>query len=179
MCLGPGCAAVGGLDGTVYCSHPRGSQGCVLMVIVSVGPCGCGDRVVFGDQWVTVFGADVGGDRGRPNLPLCCFSRQCSISPLLRRLRAVSPPGPPSNAVPPLPHPGWLFTCSLFLLLARSGPLPCAQHPTRTPPSGQAGLLMASALSLMLSQPWVMATPESRLAAAQGLGQTPKRFHSH
>lgn len=88
------------------------------------------------------------------------------------------PAWPPSCAASPILPLGYLcFTFSLFSLLPRLGPLSCAstQGPTHTLPSGQAGPLAANALRLMLSQPQALATPESRLAAAWGLGQIPKQ----
>lgn len=64
------------------------------------------------------------------------------------------------------------FTSHLFLLFPRPSPLPCAslRGPTHTPSLGQARLLTVSALSLTLSRPQAVATPESRLPAAWGLG---------
>lgn len=130
-----------------------------------------------GVQCVMVFGADVGGDGDRPNLPPCSFSRPGSHSPLLPRLRAASPPGPhlccpthPTSMVP-------LLHIQPVLSASTTWP-PCPApaprvHPTLHPrdklgPS-------QPALSLMLGQPRAVATPGSRLAAAWGSGQIPKQ----
>lgn len=70
---------------------------------------------------------------------------------------------------------GLCFTFGLVLFLQLS-PLSCIspQGPAHAPSLGQAGFLVASALSLMLSQPQAVATQESRLPATSGLGKTPK-----
>lgn len=109
----------------------------------------------------------------RPRLPPCCFVQASVPLSLATKAWGCILAWSPSNAVPPLLALGCFgFTSHLFLLFPRPSPLRCAslQGPTHTPSSGQARLLTVSALSLTLGQPQAVATPESRLPAAWGLG---------
>lgn len=105
----------------------------------------------------------------RPGLPLCCFFQAAVPLSSASRAWGCILAWCPGNAVPPLLALGsFCSTSHLFLLFP--DPARCPGLDSRVQSSGQARLLTLSALSLALGWPQAVATPESRLPAAWGLG---------